>query len=86
MMTRVITVWCEHVTSLTTSVSIMRFLIEIMLILKAIKSILKVRMTSRLPLPPTGINTYLDILLNVDDLTLVVNSYEIYETRQRLVS
>ena len=39
--TRVITVWRVHVTSLTTSVSIVRFLAEIMFILKAMKSLLK---------------------------------------------
>ena len=39
--TCVITVWRVHVTSLTTSVSIVRFLAEMMLILKAIKSVLK---------------------------------------------
>ena len=38
MTTCVITLWRENVTSLTTSVSTMRFLIEIMFILKAIKS------------------------------------------------
>ena len=38
MTTRVITLWREHVTSLTASVSTMRFLIEIMFNLKAIKS------------------------------------------------
>ena len=35
---RVITLWRVHVTSLTTSVSTMRFLVEKMLTLKAIKS------------------------------------------------
>ena len=38
MTTRVITLWCVCVTSLTTSVSTMRFHIELMLILKAVKS------------------------------------------------
>ena len=38
MTTRVITLWRLDVTSFTTSVSTMRFLSEIMLILKAIKS------------------------------------------------
>ena len=37
MTTRVITLWRVHVTSLTTSVSTMRFLTEILFILKAIK-------------------------------------------------
>ena len=37
MTTLVITLWRTHVTSLTTSVSTMRFLIEMKLILKAIK-------------------------------------------------
>ena len=37
MTTRVITLWLEDVTSLTTSVSTMCFLIEIMFVLKAIK-------------------------------------------------
>ena len=36
--TRVITLWCKHVTLLTTSVSTMRFLIEIMFVLNVIKS------------------------------------------------
>ena len=60
MITRVIT-------SLTTSVSTMRFLVEIMLTLKAIKSHLK--------------RSY-----DEQNLTRVVISDEIYETRQRLVS
>ena len=34
-----VTLWCVYITSLTTSVSTMSFLIEIMLILKAIKSL-----------------------------------------------
>ena len=38
MTTRVITLWRVHVTSLKTSMSTMRFLIEIMLSLEAIKS------------------------------------------------
>ena len=38
MPTRIITLWRVHITSLTTSVSTMRFLIEIMFVLKAIKS------------------------------------------------
>ena len=38
MATRAITLWRVHVTSLTTTVSTMRFLIETMFILKAIKS------------------------------------------------
>ena len=38
MTTRVITLWLVYVTSLTTSVSTMRFHIEPMFILKAIKS------------------------------------------------
>ena len=37
MATRVITLWRIHVTSLTTSVSAMRFILEIVSILKAIK-------------------------------------------------
>ena len=41
MATRVITLWSVHVTSLTTPVSTMHFLIKIKLILKAIKSNLK---------------------------------------------
>ena len=41
MTTRVITLWHVHVTSLTTSVSTMRFLVELMPILKEIKSNLK---------------------------------------------
>ena len=43
MTTRVITLWREHVTSLTMPVSIMRFLIKIMFILKAIKSHMIIR-------------------------------------------
>ena len=38
MITRVITLWCVDVTSLTTYVSVMRFLLKILSILKAIKS------------------------------------------------
>ena len=60
MTTHVITLWCIHVTSLTTPVSAMRFLIEILFILKGIKSHLKGH-------------------------TLVVISYEIYETRKSLI-
>ena len=41
MTTRVITLWRVYVTPLTTSVSAVRFLAEIMFILKAIKSLLK---------------------------------------------
>ena len=41
MTTRVITLWRVHVMSLTTSVSTIHFLIEIKIILKAIKSSLK---------------------------------------------
>ena len=67
MTTPVITLWSVHITSLTTSVSTMSFLIEIMFTLKAIKSHFK--------------GSY-DKL----NLTLMVISYEIYETRQRLVS
>ena len=67
MTTRVITLWRVDVTSLTTSMSTMCFLLEILSILKAIKS---------------------NILESYDkqNLTLVVISYEIYETRRRLVS
>ena len=64
---RVVTLWCVDVTSLTTSVPTMRFLIEIMFILKAIKSTFKGQYDKQ-------------------NLTLVVISYEIYETHQRLVS
>ena len=46
MTTRVITLWRVDVTSLTTSISIVRFLLEILSILKAIKSILKGHMTN----------------------------------------
>ena len=67
MTTRVITLWRVHVTSLTTFVSTMRFLLEIIITLKAIKSHLK--------------RSY-----DKQNLTLVVISYEIYETRRRLVS
>ena len=64
---RKITLWRVHVGSLTMSVSTMCFLIEILLILNAIKSHFK--------------GSY-----DKQNLTLVVISYEIYETRQRLVS
>ena len=66
MTTRVITLWRVHVTSLTTSVSTMRFLNEIIFVLKAIKSHFK--------------GSY-----NKQNLTLVVNSNEMYEIRRRLV-
>ena len=62
----VITLWRVDVKSLTTSASTMRFLIEVLPILKAIKSHFK--------------GSY-----DKQNLTLVVISYEIYETRQRLV-
>ena len=65
MTTRVLTLWRVHVTSLTTSVLTMRFLIEIMFILKPIKSHFK--------------GSY-----NKQNLTLVIISYETYETRRRL--
>ena len=45
MTTLVITLWREHVTSLTTSVSTILFLIEIKIILKAIKSNFKGNLT-----------------------------------------
>ena len=61
MTTGVITLWHKRVTPLTSSVSTVHFLIEIMLILKDIKSHFKGHMT------------------------LVVCSFEIYETRRRLV-
>ena len=67
MTTRVITLWRVDVTSLTTSLSTVRFLLEILCILKAIKS--------------DFIGPY-----DKQNLTLVVISYEIYETRRRLVS
>ena len=47
MTTRVIALWHIHVTSLTTSVSTMRFLIEILSILKAPNPILKGHMIKR---------------------------------------
>ena len=50
MNTRVITLWWVDATSLTTSVSTMRFLAEIMLILWAIKSHLKSHMINSLTL------------------------------------
>ena len=65
--TCVITLWHIHVMSLKTSVSTMRFVIEIMLILKAIKSHFK--------------GSY-----DKQNLTLLIISYEIYETCRRLVS
>ena len=67
MTTRVITLWRVDVTSLTTCTSTMRFLLEILTILKAIKSDFE--------------GSY-----DKQNLTLVVISYEIYETRRRLVS
>ena len=67
MTTRVITLWRVHLTSLTTSMSTICFLIEIMFILKKINSNSK--------------GSY-----DKQNFTLVVISYEIYETRQRLVS
>ena len=65
--TRIITLWCEPVTSLTASMSTTHFLNEIMFILNVIKSHFK--------------GSY-----DKQNLTLVVVSYEIYETCQRLVS
>ena len=67
MTTHVITLWREHVTPLTTTMSTMCFLIEIMFILKMTKSHFK--------------RSY-----DKQYLTLVVISYEIDETRRRLVS
>ena len=67
MTTRDITLSRVHVTSLTTSVSTMHFLIEIKVTLKAIKFGFKRSHDKQI-------------------LTLVVISYEIYETRQWLVS
>ena len=67
MTTRVITLWRVNVTSLTTSVSTIRFVAEIVFVLKAIKSHFR--------------GSY-----DKQNLTLVVISYEIYETRRRLVS
>ena len=66
MITRVITPWRE-VTSLTTPVSTIGFFIEIMFVLKVIKSNFK--------------GSY-----DKQNLTLVVISYKVYETSQRLVS
>ena len=67
MATRVLTLLRVHVMPLTTSVSTMRFLVEIILTLKAIKSHFK--------------GSY-----DKHNLTLMVILYEIYDTRQRLVS
>ena len=67
MTTRVITLWRVDVTSLTASVSTMRFLLEVLPILKAIKSHFMGSCDKQNP-------------------TLVIISYEIYETRRRLVS
>ena len=67
MTTRVITLWRVDVTSLTMSMSTVRFPPEILSILKAIKSSVKGS-------------------CDKENLTLVVISYEIYETRLRLVS
>ena len=65
--TCIITLRSKDVTSLTTSVSTLCFLIEIVFVLMAIKSSFK--------------GSY-----DKKNLTLVVISYEIYETHQRLVS
>ena len=67
MNTRVKTLCRVDVTSMTMSVSAMRFLIEIMVKLKAIKSQFK--------------GSY-----DKQNLTLVVISCEVYETRLRFVS
>ena len=48
MTTRAITLWCVNVTSLTTAAPSMRFLLEILSILNAIKSILKGHMMNRI--------------------------------------
>ena len=61
MTTRVITLWRVSVTSLTTSVSTMHFLIEIMFILKAKES-------------------HFEGSYAKQNISLVVISYEIYET------
>ena len=65
-MTTHVILWHIHVTSLTTFLSTVHLLFEIMFIMMSMSSFLKGYM-----------------ILN---LTLVVISYEIYETRQRLVS
>ena len=67
MTIRVITLWRVYVTSLTTSVSTLRFEIQLMFIVKAIISRFK--------------GSY-----DKQNLTFVVISYKIYETRRRLVS
>ena len=67
MKTCVITLRCVHIKSLTMSVSLIYFLLEIVFILKGIKS---------------QFNGSYD----KQNLTLVVISYEIYETRPMLVS
>ena len=67
MTTRVITFWRVDITSLATSVSTMRFLLEVLPILKAIKSNFK--------------GSY-----DKQNLTRVIISYEISETRQSLVT
>ena len=48
MTTRVITLWCVDVTSLTTSVATVRFLFEILSILKAITFSFKGHMINRI--------------------------------------
>ena len=63
MTTRVITLWRVHVTSLTTSVSTIRYLAEIMFIFE-------------------GDKVPFEVSYDKQNLTLVVISYEIYETRQ----
>ena len=67
MTTRVITLWRVYVTSLTTSVSTMCILSDVMFIWNAITSHFK--------------RSY-----DKQNLTLMVISYEIYETCRRLVS
>ena len=67
MTTLVITLWHVHVMSLITSMSTMHFHIEIILILKAIRSHFK--------------GSY-----DKQNLTLLIISYEIYETPESLVS
>ena len=94
MTTCVITFWRVDVTSLTMSVSTMLF-IEIMIILKSIKSYFKgsydkqnftlVVISYEIYETPRRLVSTMCFFLK-QNFTLVVISYEIYETRQRLVS
>ena len=76
MTIRVITFWGVYIMSLTMSLSKMCFLIEIMVILKVIKSHFK----------RSYKKSHFKGSYNKQNLTLVVILYEVYETRHRFVS